>query len=43
MTDKGHTKTFVMFPEESAYRASDLEEIPGPLLHAELRDLDLHC
>jgi hypothetical protein len=39
VTDIGHTRTFMMFPEESAYRASDLEEVPGPLLRAGLRDL----
>jgi hypothetical protein len=33
LTDEDRAKTLVMFPRESAYRASDLEEVPGPLLH----------
>ena len=33
LTDESRTRTLVMFPHESAYRASDLEEVPGPLLH----------
>ena len=33
LTDECRTKTLVMFPRDSAYRASDLGEVPGPLLH----------
>lgn len=36
VTDENRTTTLVMFPRESAYRASDLEEVPGPLLHEPL-------
>jgi hypothetical protein len=33
LTDESRTRTLLMFPRESVYRASDLEEVAGPLLH----------
>lgn len=36
VTDENRAKTLVMVPRESAYRASDLEEAPGPFLHGPL-------
>jgi hypothetical protein len=39
LTDESRTRTVVMFPHESAYRASDLEEVPGPCLHGKLQDI----
>ena len=39
LTNESRTSTLVMFPYESAYRASDLEEVPGPCLHGMLRDI----
>jgi len=33
LTEADRQRTFVMFPEESAYRASDLEEDPEPHLY----------
>ena len=32
VTEEGHARTFVMFPSESPYRASDVEEVRGSFL-----------